>query len=73
MARSRPPKAAVCILRVEMRGAAGVLITITTTPDVTTTSPGHAKAVASVDEALTLVGRFLHVFRDENVYNNDTS
>jgi hypothetical protein len=56
-----------------MRGAAGVLITITTTPDVTTTSPGHAKAVASVDEALTLVGRFLHVFRDENVYNNDTS
>jgi hypothetical protein len=71
--RSRPPRTAVCVLRVEARGSAGVLITVTTTPDVTATSPGCTKAVASIDEALTLVGRFLHAYKDENVYNNDTS
>ena len=63
----------MCVLRVEARGAADVLITVTTTPDITATSPGVTKAVASIDEALTLVGGFLRTYVSENVYNNGTS
>jgi hypothetical protein len=63
----------VCVLRVEARDSGGVLITVTTTPDVTATSPGRTSAVASVDEALTLVGRFLRGYQDGKVYNKDTS
>jgi hypothetical protein len=73
VARSRPPRTAVCVLRVEARGSAGVLITVTTTPDAASGLPGSTKAVASVEEAPTLVGRFLHAYKDENVYNNGTS
>jgi hypothetical protein len=62
----------VCVVRVEARGSTGVLITIMTTPDAASTSPGSTKAVASVEEALTLVSRFLHAYKDENVYNNGT-
>jgi len=73
VARSRRPRTAVCVLRVETRGAAGVLITITTTPDVAAASPGPTTAVASADEALTLVASFLRAYKQDNVYNNDTS
>jgi len=55
----------VCVLRIETRGADGVLITVTTTPDVTVTSSGRAKTVANADEALALVARFLRAYRDE--------
>jgi hypothetical protein len=71
--RSRPPRTAVCVLRIETRGADGVLITVTTTPDVTVTSPGRTKTVANVDEALALVARFLHAYKDGNVYNDGKS
>ena len=60
MARSEPPRVAVCVLRVENRGEAGILITITATPDVQTTVPGRTQSVAKAEEALALVARFLH-------------
>jgi hypothetical protein len=63
----------VCVLRVETRGTAGVLITVITTPDVTTTSPGHTQIVAGVDEALAVVARFLRGYENNNVYNNGAS
>jgi hypothetical protein len=70
MARSGPTRTAVCILRVEPRGETGMLITVITTPDVTTTSPGRRQTVASVDQALSLVAGFLRGYEPENVYNN---
>ena len=73
MARPRAPRTAVCVVRIEARGADGVLITVTTTSDVAAASPGHTTAVASVDEAVTLVGSFLRAYKQDNVYNNDTS
>jgi hypothetical protein len=57
--RARSPRTAVCILRVESRGEAGVLITITTTPDVGTRSPAKTRSVANAAEALSLVASFL--------------
>lgn len=59
MRRARHAKTAVCVLRVESRGEAGVLITVTTTPDVSMTSPGQARSVADAAEALSLVASFL--------------
>jgi hypothetical protein len=73
VARSRPTRTAVCVLRVEPRGEADVLITVITTPDVTATSPGHTQTAADVDEALSLVASFLHGYKHENVYNNGAS
>jgi hypothetical protein len=57
--RDRSPRTAVCVLRVESRGEAGLLITVTTTPDVNIRSPGKARSVADAAEALSLVARFL--------------
>jgi hypothetical protein len=57
--RARPPKAAVCVLRVESRDEAGVLITVITTSDVSMRSPGQTRSVANATEALSLVARFL--------------
>lgn len=59
MARSRPPRVAVCVLRVESRGEGGVLITVTTTSDVRARSPGRARSVGGSAEALVLVAGFL--------------
>jgi hypothetical protein len=59
MRRVRPTKTAVCVLRVEGRGEAGVLITVTTTPDVSMRSPGKTRSVADAAEALSLVATFL--------------
>lgn len=56
---SRLPKTAVCVLRIENRGPDAVLITVTTTRDITVTSRGNSRSVASYDEALSLVARFL--------------
>lgn len=63
----------MCVLRIETRGADGVLIAVTTTPDVTVTSPGRTQTVANVDEALALVARFLRAYKNGNVYNDDES
>jgi hypothetical protein len=73
VARSRPPRTAVCVLRVEARGDAGVLITVTTTPDVAVTSPGRTQTVARVDEALSLVASFLHGYDHDDVRDNGVS
>jgi hypothetical protein len=62
MARSEPPRVAVCVLRVESRGEAGILITITTTSDVRLTVPGRTQSAAGAEEALALVARFLHEY-----------
>lgn len=59
MRRAQPPETAVCVLRVESRGEAGVLITVTTTPDVSMRSPGKTRVVADAAEALSLVASFL--------------
>jgi hypothetical protein len=67
VARSRPHRTAVCVLRIETRGQAGVLITVITTPDVNTTSPGRTQTVARVDEALSLVAGFLHGFENGEI------
>jgi len=56
---ARPPRTAVCVVRVESHGEAGVLIRVTTTPDVSTRSPGQARSVADATEALSLVASFL--------------
>ncbi len=63
----------MCVLRVETRGEAGILITVITTPDVATTSPGRTQTVARADEALSLVARFLSAYEYGDVYNNGTS
>jgi hypothetical protein len=59
----------VCVLRIEARGDAGVLITMTTTPDVTMTTPGRVRSVATVEEALSLVAGFLREYND--VFNQE--
>jgi hypothetical protein len=57
-----PLKVAVCVLRVESRGEDGVLITVTTTSDVRTPTPGRTQSVTGAEEALSLVARFLHEY-----------
>jgi hypothetical protein len=61
--QTRPGRTAVCVLRLEARGETGVLITITTTPDVNTIAPGRARAVGNVEEALSVVAGFLRGFQ----------
>jgi hypothetical protein len=56
---SRPPRTAVCVLRVEERPPGGVLITVTTTPDVGAGPRDEARSVTSCDEAIRLVKSFL--------------
>jgi hypothetical protein len=59
MGRSGPPRVAVCVLRIESRGEVGVLITVTTTPDIRARTPGRTRSVTGHDEALQLVAGFL--------------
>lgn len=59
MVHSRPPRTAVCVLRVENHGPAGLLITVTTTLDIAASPRGEARSVASYEEALSLVASFL--------------
>jgi hypothetical protein len=56
---SRMPKTAVCVLRVEQRRPDGVLITVTTNPDVENVPRGEVRSVANCDQAIRLVTSFL--------------
>ena len=73
MARSGPPKVAVCVLRVESRGDIGVLITLTTTSDVRARAPGRTHSVTEFDEALQLVAGFLREYERSVIPGNGMS
>ena len=73
MARTGPPKTAVCVLRVESRGEAGVLITLTTTPDISVITPGHTQSVVRFDDALSLVANFLREYECSENSSNGAS
>jgi hypothetical protein len=55
----RPPRTAVCVLRVENHGPSGILITVSTTLDIAASPRGEARSVASYEEALAVVASFL--------------
>ena len=55
--QSRPPKTAVCVLRVENQGPSGIRIPVTTSPTLPR-RPGAMPPLASDQEALSL-GQFL--------------
>jgi hypothetical protein len=64
MAESEIPRVAMCVLRVESRGAEGILITVTTSSDISVTAPGRTRAVAGTEEALGLVAEFLREYQE---------
>jgi hypothetical protein len=66
MARSGPPKVAMCVVRIESRGEAGVLITVTTASNINVTAPGRSQSVAGPEEALALVAGFLREYQEKN-------
>lgn len=59
MAQSGLPRVAMCVLRVETRGEGGILITVTTSADISVPSPGRTRAVAGTGEAIAAVADFL--------------
>ena len=63
MTRTETSKTAVCILRVERRSEDGILITVTTTPDISVAAPGCTQSVARFDDALSLVAAFLREYK----------
>ena len=65
MKNSRVPKTAVCVLRVEQRCPDGVLITVTTSPDIENVPRGEMQSVASCDQAIRLVTSFLRQYTCE--------
>jgi hypothetical protein len=73
VAQSRPPKTAVCVLRVENVGPSGILITVTTTLDIAASPRGEARSVASYEEALSLVASFLHEYASRENSGPDVS
>jgi hypothetical protein len=56
---SQVPKTAVCVLRVQERCPDGILITVTTSPDIENVPRGEVRSVASCDQAIRLVTSFL--------------
>ena len=62
MVHSRPPRTAVCVLRVENRGPGEILITVTTTLDIAASPRGQAQRVATYEEALSMVASFLREY-----------
>jgi len=67
MAQSEIPRVALCVLRVESRGTPGLLITVTTSSDISVTTPGRTTSVAGPEEALALVAEFLREFQGNTV------
>jgi len=49
-------------VRVESRGPAGILITVTATLDIAASTRDEARSVTSYEEALSLVASFLHEY-----------
>ena len=62
MVHSRPPRTAVCVLRVEKRGPGEILISVTTTLDIAASPRGRAQSVATYEEALAVVANFLREY-----------
>lgn len=62
MVQPTQPRVAMCVLRVESRGEGGVLITVTTSADISVPSPGRTRAVAGTDEAIAVVADFLREY-----------
>ena len=62
MGESEIPRVAMCVLRVESRGAEGVLITVTTSSDISVTSPRQTRSLTGPEEALALVAAFLREY-----------
>jgi hypothetical protein len=54
----------MCVLRVERRGEGGVLITVTTSADISVPSPGKTLVVTGTDEAVAAVADFLREYRE---------
>ena len=70
---SRPPRTAVCVLRVENRGPDGILITVTTSLDIAVSPRGDARPVASYEEAFSLVAGFLREYAAQENSGPDVS
>jgi hypothetical protein len=73
VSQAQSARTAVCVLRVESRSEAGILITITTTPDIRFTSPGLTRSVATTADALSLVATFLEECEVSEILGNGAS
>jgi hypothetical protein len=62
--QSRPGRAAVCIIRVEVESW-GLVITMTVNRDIATASPQPAVRFSEASEATAAVAAFLESFRAE--------
>jgi hypothetical protein len=69
---SSRPRTAVCVLRIEERGAEGILVTLTTTLDIVTALRGTTRIVASYEQALALIAAFLREYASSEVSGNET-
>jgi hypothetical protein len=49
----------MCVMRVEARGANGVLITVTTAPDITNSEQETTQRLTDSAAALSVIGDFL--------------
>ena len=58
MAEAEPPPVGVCVVRMTRRPEGGLLITVTTTPDVQRWR-GRARSVAVASDAIRLVAAFV--------------
>jgi hypothetical protein len=54
-----PTPTSVCIVRIEPRGGAAAMITVTVAPDVESGGPGTSGSYAHADDALAVVAEFL--------------
>jgi hypothetical protein len=59
MPRGEPPSVGVCIVRMTRRPEGGLLITITTSPDVRRTPGTRVENVVALADAMSLVSAFI--------------
>jgi hypothetical protein len=62
----------VCVLRVERQGEDRLLITVTTTLDVSVSSSSHTQSAASPDDALALVAGFLREYEQREDFRAES-